>query len=320
MTWIKRLWREPLLHFLLIGAGIYLFYGLFSPVEESDPDRTVRVTAGDIESLANNWQRVWNRPPTAEELDGLVRQHVREIVLYREALAMGLDKDDVVVRRRLGQKLEFLSGDLMIPPAPDTAVLETWFEENRGRYQQPDRYTVTQIYLNADERGERIRQDALAIRDELNGLGTVPDDVTGYGDPFLLQSYYPRQTESDLARLFGTQFAESVTGLTPGRWHGPVYSGYGAHVVYVNDHWRAPEPEFEQLEDRVREDWTAETSEALNKQFLEAIVARYEVVIEEANVPLTRERPTDSEEGATLSDVPATAPNANNLRVEEGSR
>ena len=320
VTHAARWLKEPLLHFLLIGAAIYASYGLFAPSEEAGDERIVTITAGDIESLASNWQRVWNRPPTARELDGLVRQYVREIVLYREALAMGLDKDDGVIRRRLGQKLEFLSRDVTIPPAPESEVLEAWFVENQARYREPDRYTITQIYLDPDSREDRIRQDVEAIRGELNSIDSLPDNAARYGDPFLLETYYAERTKSDLASLFGLEFARSVTGLEPGRWHGPVSSPYGVHLVYVNDHRRAPDPEFADLEDQVREDWIAARHEELNEQFLDAVVERYEVVVEEANVPLTRPRPTDPDSDDAVPDASEDAQLEETRQGGEASR
>ena len=292
-----RWFKEPLLHFLLIGAAIYVCYGLFVPSQEMPDDRTVTITAGEIASLAANWQRRWNRPPTAQELDGLVRQYARELVLYREALAMGLDDDDVVIRRRMVQKLEFLSQDLMTPPAPETDVLESWFAEHIDDYREPDRYTVTHIYLNADSRGGRTTEEAAAIRDELNALPETPRDLSAYGDRFMLQNYYPDRSAAELTRLLGPGFAESVTQMEPGRWHGPVLSDYGVHVVRVEDHRQAPTPEFRQMEDRVRQDWINARREELNDQFLDAILARYEIIVEEADVPVLGQSAGDDDAG-----------------------
>ena len=282
VRWLK----EPLVHFLLIGATIYVVYGLFGTAEESGDDRSVTITAGEIQSLANNWQRQWGRAPTAHELDGVVTQYIREIVLSREAVAMGLDADDVVIRRRLAQKLEFLSQDLMVPPDPERDELEEWFDARIDDYREPDRYTLTHIYLDPDQRDEQALADAEALRDELNALGGMPSDVRAYGDPFMLQNYYPQRTALELSKLFGRGFVESAIELEPGVWHGPVLSGYGVHVVRIDSPWRAPDPEFTAVEPQVRADWITAKSEELNRQFLDAVLARYEVVVEDADVAL----------------------------------
>ena len=283
IRWLK----EPLVHFLLIGAAIYVVYGLFGTAEESGDDRTVTITAGEVQSLANNWQRQWGRPPTANEFDGVVTQYIREIVLSREAVAMGLDADDIVIRRRLAQKLEFLSQDLMVPPDPKPEELEEWFDARIDEYREPNRYTLTHIYLDPDKRDEQALADAEALRDELNALAQMPADVRAYGDPFMLQNYYPQRTALELSKLFGRGFAESAIELEPGVWHGPVLSGYGVHVVRIDSPWRAPDPEFSSVEAQVREDWIAVRSEELNRQFLDAVLARYDVIVEEVDVSLT---------------------------------
>ncbi len=149
-----KLLREPLLHFMFIGAVIYLLYGMFAePVPEADV-KTIVVTSGEIEWMQTAWQKRWNRPPTAEELDGLVQQYIRETVLYREALTMGLNQHDQVIRRRLAQKLEFLAKDLVALTPPTEQELQTYFEEHRERYQEPTRYTFTQVFIDPDKRGE----------------------------------------------------------------------------------------------------------------------------------------------------------------------
>ncbi len=126
--------REPLIYFLTIGALIYLLYGLFSKPGDGEPDNTITITAGEIDWLETSWKKRWRRPPTPEERQGLIKAYVKESVMYREALALGLDKNDTIVRRRLVQKLEFLSQDLIQPDPPSDDELRSWFERNSDRY------------------------------------------------------------------------------------------------------------------------------------------------------------------------------------------
>ena len=123
-----KLFREPLLHFLFIGAAIYLLYGAFAEPVPEEVDKTIVVSAGEIEWMKTSWQKRWNRPPTAEEFDGLIQQYIRETVLYREALTMGLNKHDQIIRRRLAQKLEFLAKDLVALTPPTDEELLTYFD------------------------------------------------------------------------------------------------------------------------------------------------------------------------------------------------
>jgi hypothetical protein len=274
---------------VLIGAAIYALYGMYAPQEESVQERTITVSSGAIEWMVNSWEKRWTRPPTPEELAGMIRQYIRETVLYREALAMGLDEDDIIIRRRLAQKLEFLSQDLLTPADPGRQVLEDWFALNPDKYKAPDLYTMTHIFFDPDKRDAQALEDARATRDELNAIGRVPENVNAYGDPFMLQSYYPDRAESELAKLFGAEFARSVTELEPGRWFGPVLSGYGVHVVYVSTHVSAPAPEFAQVEERVRQDWIDAKREELNERFIEGLLSRYEIIVEETPVPVIGE-------------------------------
>jgi hypothetical protein len=278
---VLRFLREPLLHFVLIGAVVYLLYGAFAePVPEAD-DKTIVVTAGEIEWMRTSWQKRWNRPPTPEEFDGLIQQYIRETVLYREALSMGLNQHDQIIRRRLAQKLEFLAKDLVaLTPATDEELL-VYFDTHRDRYQEPVLYTFTQVYIDPDKRGDATLADAEAIKAALIAQGDAIEDAGALGDDFMLQSYYPEKDPIEIQKLFGSGFAGSLLELKPGQWHGPVLSGYGTHLVYVS-HVREPSPPvFDTVRERVVEDWTTQRSEELNEQFYANLRDSYTVVIEE---------------------------------------
>jgi hypothetical protein len=277
--------REPLVHFLFIGAAIYLAYGLFAePAPEQDA-KTIVVTTGEIEWMQTTWQKRWNRPPTAEELDGLIQQYIRETVLYREALTMGLNKHDQVIRRRLAQKLEFLAKDLVALTPPSEDDLHTYFEEYKERYQQPALYTFTQVYVDPDKRGDATLDDAERIKAELIARGDaandVGDDAGELGDRFMLQNYFPQKDLVEIGKQFGSGFTESLIALEPGQWHGPVLSGYGVHLVYVQEVIRPPAPVFAEVRDRVAQDWKTDKGEELNQEFYDKLREQYSVVIEE---------------------------------------
>ena len=282
-TRLSQLLRDPLLHFLIAGAAIYIAYGLFSPLAESQisDDKTVVVTTGEIDWLTNTWTSKWNRPPTEQELEGLVEQHIRETVLYREAVAMGLDRDDVVIRRRLGQKLEFLTQDMLQPEPPSDSELQAYFTSNIDRYRAADTITISHVFFDPDKRGNATLEDAEAVKMRLASLGDAPVDTRSFGDAFLLQNYYPQVTEFELAKLFGIGFAEPVFELDPGIWHGPVLSGYGTHLVFLHQKTEQPLPIFEDVAEAVQGDWYDEKRRELNDQFIDALLARYTIVVEE---------------------------------------
>ena len=278
---ITALVKEPLLHFLVLGAAIYAITGLAGPAAETDARERITVTAGEISWLTTSWQKRWGRPPTREEVAGLVEDRVRETVLYREALAMGLDRDDTIIRRRLAQKLEFLSQDLVATVPPTEEDLRDWFDRHADRYREPALVTFTHVFVDPDRRGERTLEDAEAIASRLRRLGTPGADTASLGDRFMLQAYYPERSELEIAKLFGAEFARRVSGLEPGRWHGPVLSGYGPHLVFVEARREAVPARFEDVRERVRRDWEDERRRVFDEEYTARLRARYEVVIEE---------------------------------------
>jgi len=276
-----KLLREPLVHFMFIGAAIYLLYGVFAePVPEAD-DKTIVVTAGEVEWMQTAWQKRWNRPPTAEEFDGLIQQYIKETVLYREALTMGLNKHDMVIRRRLAQKLEFLAKDLVALTPPTDEELQAYFDEHQERYQEPVLYTFTQVFIDPDKRDDTTLDDAEAIKANLIAQGDAVDDPGALGDDFMLQNYYPEKDVVEIQKLFGSGFTESLAELSPGQWHGPVLSGYGVHLVYISSVSEPPAPVLADVREQVVRDWEMERGEELNDKFYASLRDQYTVIIEE---------------------------------------
>ncbi|MDH3772379.1 MAG: peptidyl-prolyl cis-trans isomerase, partial [Nitrospirota bacterium] len=191
-----RILKEPLLHFLLIGAGLFV---LFARVGDPGPERADRivVSAGDITQMATLWSRRWQRPPTPSELDGLVKARIREEVLYREALALGLERDDTIVRRRMAQKMEFLLEDLAPLGEPTDAELDGFLQDNAERFRQPSRYSFTHVYLSTDKRGDQAVQDARFLLDDLSTQGKDADPHA-VSDPVMLELHMKDRTEHDI--------------------------------------------------------------------------------------------------------------------------
>jgi len=282
-TLFLRILKEPLFHFTLIGAAIYGLYA-FSDVEaESTNPRDLRISAEEVQWLAASR---WNRQPTQDELDRVLKSYIEERVLASEAAAMGLDKDDAVIRRRLAQRLKFLSEDLMTPTDPDPEAIRQYFEKHLDRYREPVRYTFSQIYFDPDKRGAQALKEAEAVRDALNDAADHPPELTSYGDPFMLQNFYPELTRTDLARTFGSDFAEAVVGLDPGRWYAPILSGYGVHAVLISAITTPDEPVFADVAMAVRQDWTEATRRKLSREFLDNLVSGYDITVEETDVAL----------------------------------
>jgi peptidyl-prolyl cis-trans isomerase C len=279
-----KLLREPLVHFMVIGAVIYLLYGVFAEIVPKEDDKTILVTAAEIEWMQTSWQKRWMRPPTDKEFDGLIQEYVRETVLYREALTMGLNKHDQVIRRRLAQKLEFLAKDLVALTPPTDEELLSYFDAHQDRYQAPALYTFTQVYIDPDKRGDATLSDAEAIKATLIERGDVIENAGALGDDFMLPTYYPGKSRLEIQKHFGSGFTASLVDLAPGQWHGPVLSGYGTHVVYVSSIREPPPPVFAELQERVVQDWKTDRGEELNEQFYVNLRDSYTIVIEEPAV------------------------------------
>ena len=276
-----KLLREPLLHFMVIGTVIYLLYGVFAESEVEENDRTIVVSAGEVEWMRNSWQKRWSRPPTDKEMDGLIQQYIRESVLYREALTMGLNQHDSIIRRRLAQKLEFLAKDLVALTPPSQEELQAYFAAHADRYQEPALYTFTQVFIDPDKRGDATLADAEKIKATLIAQGDAIEDAGALGDGIMLQNYYPGIAPFEIERNFGSGFAKALLELSPGRWHGPILSGYGVHLVYVSHVSEPPAPIFTDLRERVTQEWKSDKGEELNEKFYANLRDRYTIVIEE---------------------------------------
>jgi peptidyl-prolyl cis-trans isomerase C len=271
--------REPIVHFVVIGAVIFGLYEVRNDKAAPEPDNRITVTAGDVERLSAAWAKRWQRPPTAEELKGVIDEHIREEILYREALALGLDRDDTIIRRRLAQKLEFLTEDLAASRDPKPAELLAYFEGNRERYQVQPRLSFTQVYFSLDQRGAATERDADAALVSLRA-GAAEAIPVGLGDGFMLDDTYRDRTMPDIEAVFGRDFAQSLFELNPGVWSGPIASGYGLHLVRIEERIMARVPALGEVEAQVRNDWSYDQRRQANEAIFERLSARYTVVIE----------------------------------------
>lgn len=273
MDKFRRFIREPLLHFLLVGALLFLVFGLRQDPVTDSANRIV-VDAGQVEQLSVQFQRTWMRPPTKRELEGLVESHVRDEVYYREAVALGLDKDDPVMRRRMRQKLEFLFEDLTAE-TPTEEQLSGYLEENSDYFRIEPRVSFQQLYLNPDNRADPVG-DARRLLTSLEE-GAAPATS---GDPSLLPSELTQASTSEIARTFGREFADEVSKMPPGGWLGPVYSGLGVHVVRVIDREEGRLPELAEVRPVVEREWLANRRQELKDLSYSRLREGYEIILE----------------------------------------
>ena len=271
--------REPLIHFLVLGALLFGLFALVNDEASSKPPNQIEITAADVDRLQERWTKQWNRPPTETELKGLINSHIREEVLYREGLALGLDQNDTIIRRRLAQKMQFLFEDLSDQVEPTDEELQEYLDQNPDRYRSPARFTFTQVYFSIDQRGAEAYKDAERLLAKLQNNTATPIRVADRGDRLMLDQDYVQSTELEVAKLFGRGFAERLLKIQEGSWQGPIESGYGIHLVRIHDRIESRLPEMEEVQDEVQRDFLAERRRETNKKIYEQLKARYEIVV-----------------------------------------
>ena len=257
---MRRILREPLAHFLAIGALMFAVYAVVSGQRNRDPG-TIEVGQGQVDTMSAVFERTWQRAPTPDEVKGLIDGYVREEVLYREGVAMGLDRNDQLIRRRVGQKVEFLAESMNGVPEPSDAVLQAYLDGHRERFASPVIVTFRQVYL-----------------------GTAAD----MGRPTQLDARMDSAPPGDIARTFGRRFAQSLAATPEGTWTGPIASDYGLHLVRVSERVEPRTPALDEVRETVKREWQRETLAGANEKYYEGLRARYAVRIENPRVALAQ--------------------------------
>ena len=275
MEWMSRIFKEPLVHFLLIGAALFVVYGQLNETEEAEESQQkIIVSSGRIEQLANIFAKTWQRPPTREELQGIIDDFVLEEVYYRQAIDMGLERDDTIIRRRLRQKLEFLTDDTASLVEPSDAELQAYLVDHEDMFRESGKYSFRQVYFNPERYGddpEGYVKEQLAV---LNSNGSPVGDVS------LLPESVDDFSRRAVDGTFGTGFAQQLDSLETGSWQGPVQSGLGLHLVRIDNRVPGRLPELAEIREIVQREWSnakrVELRAEINARMLEA----FEVVID----------------------------------------
>lgn len=264
---VTRWLREPLLHFLLVAGILFAVYSALNPeLAQRDDRHRIEITDADLEQMDLVWRAKRQRSAAPEELVAMVNSKIKEEIHYREALALGLDREDVIVKRRLAQKMEFLSEDVSGIRDPDEQELRAWFQNRAESFALPGRITFRHLYFSPDRRGESARADALQA-------DAAP------ADPFMFRDYYADRDPTQIAQDFGGMFTEAVFELQPGGWQGPVESGLGWHLLHIERNEPGRVPPFEQVAGQVKAEWIAEQRELAKRQAFEAMRGRYEIIL-----------------------------------------
>jgi hypothetical protein len=272
---LGRLLREPLLHFLLLGGVLFVIFGQGGPEPPAGGTEIV-VTAADIERIAAGFSATWQRPPSENELQGAINDHIREEVLYRTGLSLGLDKDDTIVRRRIRQKMDFFLEDTV--GEPNESELRAFFDANANKFRVEPRISFRQVFLSSKRSNPKA--DAEALLPQLVASGP---NVEGGGDPLLLPETFGLTPLSQIDAQFGEGFATELSKVEPGHWAGPLKSAYGFHLVLVTAAQPSQLPPFEEVRDAVQREWfAARRAAVLNEQY-QKLQANYHVRVEGLN-------------------------------------
>jgi hypothetical protein len=280
---LKKLVREPLLHFLVLAAALFVVYSLVSRGSSGEGGKIV-ITQGQLASMWENFTQTRQREPTAEEWKGLVRERVREEVYYREALALGMDKDDLIIRRRLQQKMEFITDDVTAQAQPTDDELRAFLQAHADAFRVEQRFTFRHVFLDPEKHGKGLAHDAEELLAKLNREGGNAD-ISALGDSIMLDKQFDALPAGEIAKQFGERFATALGGLPLSQWEGPVESGYGVHLVFVSERLAGSVPALADVREAVRREWDNARRLEANDKFYRELLKHYTVTIENPEPP-----------------------------------
>jgi hypothetical protein len=275
---MKKLLREPLLHFLIAGAALFLIYGAWGNSDTND--YTIVVEDSDIDMLINRWQTQWKRYPTEKELQFLFDQFLQEEVYYREALNMSLDHNDEIIRRRMAQKMEFLTKDLADMSEPDDEELQVFFQKHIEIYTLSPSVTFAHAYFSDDKRKDAAG-DATKELQGLQGQTPTPELFEQIGDRISVRTYFESSNYANIQRQMGSNFADAIMQSTVQGWlSSPVRSGFGVHLVYVFEVLSGRVPELEVVKEKLLQDYKFDLSQEYDQNMFRGLVAKYDVILQ----------------------------------------
>ena len=272
--WLKLALQEPLVHFLIAGSAIFILVSFQGP--EIDPNsRKIDLGEAQIERLAANWQATWQRAPNQSEIDALIREYIKEEIYFREAMRLGLDKNDLVIRRRLRAKMEYLSTSSTESEIPSDAVLQNWLDSHRQKYAIGAKYNLQQIYLNSQTLAQANSKAASIFRALRNG-----GDWKNLGDEISLPEAMENAEIGEISRSFGQDFVRAIGQISQNQWTGPIESGFGYHIVRLVETSAGRLPALSEVRRDVESDWRAKTATEREQKAYQELLNAYTIRIE----------------------------------------
>ncbi len=276
---MRKLLTEPLFHFILIGAALFIVFGLSSRTGTSSDD-SIYITQAEIRVLQANFDRTWQRPPTEEELAGLIEERIRDELASREAVKMGLDQNDTYIRRRLRMKMEMLMEDRSMLTDPSEKELSDFLDQNRDSFRRVPRVSFSHVYLNTEKHSGTLEEDIRQLLQQLNEMGNKANPEN-FGDAIMLPKQYPLSSVNIIARQFGREFTDDIVDLEAGRWQGPIASSYGLHLVLVHESVPGRDPDLSEVRAAVEREFEAQRRKLIKKEVYQKLKEQYQVEIEQ---------------------------------------
>jgi hypothetical protein len=256
---------------------LFVLYGLVGKRNADVPEKIV-VSASRVTNLADGFLRTWRRRPSGQELQSLIDDYVRDEVFYREGRAAGLDRDDLIIRRRVRQKMEFLAEDISVPEPSDEQLI-AYLASNPERFRVEDQITFHQVFLSATRRANTIESDSKEVASVLARAGAAVDAAL-LGDPFLLGEDFRGVSPNQVVSIFGEDFSKRIAAMETGHWQGPVSSGFGQHFVFVSERVSGELPSLDAVRPAVRREWALARRLEAEQKLYASLRGRYEIVVE----------------------------------------
>ncbi|MHC4439629.1 MAG: peptidyl-prolyl cis-trans isomerase [Planctomycetota bacterium] len=278
---VKKIFKEPIVYFFVLGFvvfGLHSFLNRAKQQEDKDPF-IVEVTSADIEWIRSSWEARMKRPPTQSELQGLINSFIREEILSREAYSMDLDERDLVIQRRLVQKLIFVLEDLAESADPTDEELKDYMQKKQEKYRIPETISFTHIYFSLEKRKD-VLKEAETILAGLKSKNTSPEEAVSLGDAIMIDSTFRSKYPDEVARVLGRAFADELFSMDEKGWQGPVVSTFGLHLVYISDRTASRMPEFENIREDVKNDFMYERKKDVVDSAYNAVKSRYTIIVE----------------------------------------
>jgi parvulin-like peptidyl-prolyl cis-trans isomerase-like protein len=269
---MKNLLKEPFLHFVLIGVALFLLYGIVN--KNSSKKNTIVINDFDVENLISTWEMQWKRPPTEKELQSLINLNVKQEIFYQEALKMNLDHNDEIIKRRLSQKMQFLSNDIASLVEPSDEDLNNYFQEHTNKYLLPYSYSIYQITFSPDKREDNFKDAAETLKQFPNATF---EEMKNRGDRLSFNYYFENIDANELALQLGSKFSDALQRQEANKWVGPIVSGFGFHLVFITKKTNPQIPEYESVKKQLLRDYEYDNQKEVNELIYKELKKKYHI-------------------------------------------